>query len=66
MKSVICRLAGPPPKTTQDITETKDAPNPRIEVKIPDPAGNRNRRQGFYRPLYGDGLLKKFYKVNNN
>ena len=35
------------------------APNPRTEIKILDPAGNRARarrvgRQGFYRPRNGD------------
>ena len=34
---VLSTLSGPPPKTTQDRTHT---PNPRIGIKIPDPAGN--------------------------
>ena len=36
-------MSGPSPKTTQGRTQTKDTPNPRAEIKIPDPAGNRTR-----------------------
>ena len=37
---VVSTLSGPPP-------ETKDTPNPRIGIKIPDPAGNRTRSAGL-------------------
>ena len=39
--------SGPLPEKTQDITQTKDRPIPRIEIKIPDPAGNRTRAAGL-------------------
>ena len=31
-------MSGPPQETTKDRTQTKDRPNPRTEIKIPDPA----------------------------
>ena len=34
-------------ETAQDRTQTKDTPNPRIGVKIPDPAGNQIRAAGL-------------------
>ena len=37
---VVNTISGPPPKTTQDRTR-RIQPNPRPEIKIPDPAGNR-------------------------
>ena len=40
-------MSGPPPKTTQDRTLTKDTRNPRTEIKILDPAGNRIRAAGL-------------------
>ena len=40
---VVSTVSGPPPETAQDRTQTKDTPNLRIGIKIPDPAGNRNR-----------------------
>ena len=44
-------------------TDKGHTPNPRTEMKIPDPAGNRTRsagfgRQGLYRPRYGDGSTR--------
>ena len=37
-------MSGLPPETTQDRTQTKGTtPNPRIEIKISDPAGNRTQ-----------------------
>ena len=37
---VVSTMSGPPPKSKQDRTQTKDTPNPRTEIKIPNPAGN--------------------------
>ena len=42
---VISTMSGPPPKTTQD-RHKGHTPNPRTEIKIPDPAGNRTRAAG--------------------
>ena len=36
---VVSTMSGPPPKTAQYRTPTKDTPNPRIGNKIPDPPG---------------------------
>ena len=44
-KSVASRMLGPPPETTH--YNTKDIPNPMIEINMPDPAGNRTRIAGF-------------------
>ena len=36
-------MSGPPLESRQDTIQTKDIPSPRIDTKIPDPAGNRIR-----------------------
>ena len=54
-ESVVRRMSGQPPETTQKITHTHThthTASPRLEMKIPDPATNRIRsrrvgRQGF-------------------
>ena len=38
-------MSGPPPETAQG--NTGHTPNPRIGIKIPDPAGNRTRAAGL-------------------
>ena len=39
---VVSTMSGPPPETAQDRIQDKGhTPNPRIGIKIPDPAGNR-------------------------
>ena len=43
---VVSTMSGSPPKTTQDRTQ-RTQPNPRTEIKIPDPAGNRTRGAGL-------------------
>ena len=40
-------MSGPPPKTTQDRTQRTHTPNPRTEIEIPDPAGNRTQAAGL-------------------
>ena len=47
-------------------TDKGHTPNPRTEIKIPDPAGNQTRaaRQGLYRPRHGDGLAISFSLLN--
>ena len=42
MKSAVSRMSGSPPETIQDRTQ-RHTPSSRIEIKIPDPAGNRTR-----------------------
>ena len=46
----------------QHRTKHRHTPNPRTEIKIPDPAGNRTwaagLRLGLYRPRHGDGLVQ--------
>ena len=45
---VVSTMSGPLPETAQDRTQTKGhTPNPRIGIKIPDPAGNRTRAAGL-------------------
>ena len=40
---VVSTMSGPPPKTT----DKGHTPNPRTEIKIPDPAGNVTRAAGL-------------------
>ena len=48
LSECVVSMTGPPPETTQDSTPTKDsALNPRTEIKILDPAGNRTRAAGL-------------------
>ena len=44
---VVSTMSGLPPETAQDRTQTKDTPNPRMGIKIPDPAGIRTRAAGL-------------------
>ena len=51
--------------STGQNTDKGHSPNPRVGIKISDPAGNVTRarrvgRQGFYRPRHGYGY-KKIY-----
>ena len=43
----VSTMSGPPPKITQDRTQRTHTHNPRTEIKIPDPAGNRTRAAGL-------------------
>ena len=36
---VVSTMSGPPPETAPDRTQRTHTPNPRTEIKIPDPAG---------------------------
>ena len=53
---VVSTMSGPLPETAQERSQIKDThtPNPRTEIKIPDPAGNRTQAAGLegrdYRP----------------
>ena len=44
---VVSTMSGTPPNTTQYRIQTKDTPNSRTEIKIPDPVGNRTRAAGL-------------------
>ena len=45
---VVSTMTGPPQETAQDKTQDNGhSPNPRIGIKIPDPAGNRTRVAGL-------------------
>ena len=45
---VVSTMSGSPPETAQDRTQDKGhTPNPKIGIKIPDPAGNRTRVAGL-------------------
>ena len=47
-KCVVSTMSGSPPGTARDRTQDKGhTPNPRIVIKIPDPAGNRTRVAGL-------------------
>ena len=43
---VVSTMSGPPQETVHDRTQ-RHTPNPRIEIKIPYPAGNRTRAAGL-------------------
>ena len=44
----VSTVSGPPSETAQDRTQDKGhTPNPRTEIKIPHPAGNRTLVAGF-------------------
>ena len=43
---VVSKMSGPPPETTQDRTQRPHA-NPRTEITIPHPTGNRTRAAVF-------------------
>ena len=55
-------MSGPSPESTQDRTHKGHTPNPWIEMKIPDPAGNRTLADELegrddYRGRHGDGFI---------
>ena len=44
---VVSTMSAPPPKATHERTHKGHTPNPRTEINIPDPAGNRTRAAGL-------------------
>ena len=44
---VVSTISGPPPKKNRTNTDKGHTPNPRTEIKIPDPAGNRTWAAGL-------------------
>ena len=59
-------MSGPPPDAAQDRTQNKGHnPNPRIGIKIPDPAGNRTR-VAWLEGRDSTDQATAIYMVNNN
>ena len=66
---VVSTMSGPPPKTAQDRTQTKNTyPIPGQKLKFPTPPGIETGlpgwKAGLYRPRHGDGLNNEFVSSN--